>query len=61
MQECGRGPRRAKRDVEVLWKPFVGFNVEERRTEASSGEMSLCGDCMYDTAVDNFMWCPATL
>lgn len=37
MQECEREPRTAKRVVEVVWKPFVGFNVDEM-TEASSGE-----------------------
>jgi hypothetical protein len=35
VQECAREPRRAKRVVEVVWNPFVGFNVDERMTEAS--------------------------
>jgi hypothetical protein len=29
--------------VEVVWKPFVGFNVDERITEASSS-MWLCDE-----------------
>jgi hypothetical protein len=35
VQECAREPRRAKRVVEVVWNPFVGFSVDERMTEAS--------------------------
>ena len=41
MQECAREPRRAKRVVEVVWNPFVGFNVDERMTEASSEEIAI--------------------
>ncbi len=44
MQEFAREPRRAKRVVEVVWKPFVGFSVDERITEASeasSGEIDM--------------------
>ena len=35
MQERAREPRRAKHVVEVVWNPFVGFNVDERITEVS--------------------------
>jgi hypothetical protein len=41
VQECARKPRRTKRVVEVVWNPFVGFNVDERITEASSGEIAI--------------------
>jgi hypothetical protein len=35
VQERAREPRRAKHVVEVVWNPFVGFNVDERITEVS--------------------------
>jgi hypothetical protein len=38
--------------VEVVWNPFVGFNVDERITEASP-PMWLCDDCME--IADNFV------
>ena len=41
MQECERELRRAKRVVEVVWKPFAGLNVDERTRESSSGEMAM--------------------
>ena len=41
MQEYVREPRRAKWVVEVVWNPFVGFNVDERITETSSGEVAI--------------------
>lgn len=46
MQECAREARRAKRVVEVVWNPFIGFNVDERITEASFREIAMKA-CMY--------------
>jgi hypothetical protein len=41
VQEGGREPRRARRVIEVVWKPFVEVKVEERRIESSSDEMAI--------------------